>query len=62
MIIVYILGIIAIPKFISQVKVLQICALLGLTLAYFVIYVTVQRFLRIIPEFCSEKGINHPRS
>jgi len=42
MIIGYILGIILIPKFISQVKVLQICTLLGLILSFFVIYATVQ--------------------
>lgn len=42
MIIGYILGIILIPKFISQVKVLQICTLLGLILSFFVIYATTQ--------------------
>src|SRR5665648_472698 len=42
MIIGYILGIILIPKFISQVKVLQICTLLGLILSFFVIYATTR--------------------
>lgn len=41
MIIGYILGIILIPKFISQVKVLQACTLVGLILSFFVIYATV---------------------
>src|SRR5665648_873781 len=42
MIIGYILGIILIPKYISQVKVLQICTLLGLILSFFVIYATTR--------------------
>jgi FHS family L-fucose permease-like MFS transporter len=42
MIIGYILGIILIPRFISQVKVLQICTVLGVILTLFIIYATVQ--------------------
>jgi glucose/galactose transporter len=38
MIVGYVLGIVLIPKFISQVKVLQICALLGAVLTLFIIY------------------------
>ena len=42
MIIGYVLGIILIPRFISQVKVLQICVLLGVLLTLFIIYGTAQ--------------------
>lgn len=42
MIIGYVLGIILIPRFISQVKVLQICTVLGVILTLFIIYATVQ--------------------
>jgi fucose permease len=38
MIVGYLLGIVLIPKFISQVKVLQICAVLGAVLTLFIIY------------------------
>jgi FHS family L-fucose permease-like MFS transporter len=38
MIVGYVLGIVLIPKYISQVKVLQICALLGAVLTLFIIY------------------------
>lgn len=51
MIIGYIVGIIVIPKFISQVKVLQICTLIGLILSFFVIYATVNvNFLGVTAE------------
>jgi glucose/galactose transporter len=42
MIIGYVLGIILIPKFISQVRVLQICTVTGVMLTLFIIYATVQ--------------------
>lgn len=42
MIIGYILGIILIPKFISQVKVLQICTVLGLIFSFFIIFAAAQ--------------------
>jgi len=42
MILGYVLGIVLIPKFISQVKALQICTLLGLVLTFFIIYATTQ--------------------
>jgi len=42
MIIGYVLGIILIPKFISQVKVLQICTVLGLILTLFIVYSKAQ--------------------
>ena len=42
MIIGYVLGIILIPKFISQVKVLQICTVLGAILTLFIIYAKVR--------------------
>lgn len=42
MIIGYILGIILIPKFISQVKVLQICTVLGVILTFFIVYATAK--------------------
>lgn len=42
MIIGYVLGIVLIPKFISQVKALQVCTLLGLILTFFIIYATIQ--------------------
>jgi MFS transporter, FHS family, L-fucose permease len=42
MIIGYVLGIVLIPKFISQVRVLQICTLLGLSLTFFIIYATAR--------------------
>ena len=42
MIIGYVLGIILIPRFISQVKVLQICTVLGVILTLFIIYAKVQ--------------------
>lgn len=38
MIIGYVLGIVLIPKFISQVKVLQICTVLGVILTLFIVY------------------------
>lgn len=42
MIIGYVLGIILIPRFISQVKVFQICAVLGGILTLFILYANVQ--------------------
>lgn len=41
MIIGYVLGIILIPRFISQVKVLQICTVLGVILTLFIVYAEV---------------------
>ena len=42
MIVGYVLGIILIPKFISQVKALQICTVLGVILSFFIVFATQQ--------------------
>jgi fucose permease len=42
MIIGYVLGIILIPRFISQVKILQICTLLGVILTFLIVFATVR--------------------